>query len=74
MNCFIIYFFIPIIKQYIKLINDINNNTSYIIGNFSLFPPHTSNNKIDIIDDKNHNIHLVCWGSFEYVDIILYFS
>ena len=60
--------------QYIKLTNVKNNNPSYITGNSFTFEPQTNINKNSVVEVKNHNIHVLFCGWFEYVDIILGFS
>ena len=65
--------FKPVIIQYIRLTNVKNNSPSYITGISSAFPPQTNINRNNVIEVKNHIIHVFC-GSFEYVDIIVRFS
>ena len=63
-----------VIIQYIKLTNINNNSPSYITGNSVSFEPQTNINRNNVVEVKNHNIHVLFCGSFEYVDIILRFS
>ena len=63
-----------VIIQYIKLTNINNNSPSYITGNSTSLVAHIIIDMNNITDVTNQISHLVCCGSFEYVDIILRFN